>query len=85
MRSAATVSHDSHASQVSPFKIIVLILCNEERLQTNWSRSDLIRLRRFTAYSRGFTLHSSLCCETIISVKDDSDGAAPACLLLRND
>lgn len=52
--------------------------CNGERLQTNWSCSDLICLGRFTAYSRGFTLHSSLCSETIISVKDDSDKASPA-------
>lgn len=56
--------------------------CNGERLWTNWSWSDLIRLGRFTAYNRGFTLHSSLCSQTIISVKADSDGAGPASLLV---
>jgi len=48
--------------------------CNEERLQTNWSWSDFIRLGRFTAMSCGVTLHLSLALKLKLVWQIDSDG-----------
>lgn len=80
MWSAAAASHDSHASQVSPLQIACVDTVIGKDFITTWSCSDLICLRRFTAYSCGFTLRSSLCAEPIIIVKDDSEGTGPASL-----